>query len=203
MSHSSIQFMINVNWSCTFGSRNESERNYPIASSTTLHIRYNRGLDFAKSAVQAFRCLFNMRNTQGGGLILPWGAQLIENFEYFPRENSLSGKCASVWTYFLSLKIQCLQRCPYQSYWVSQLNISFFDNWANLYNLPPQRANGEFEVTADCSDLISDSLFNKVGKKTKIILWVSAIGLESGLANTSGDAHSWGVKLNTYGGILD
>ncbi|KAJ5927723.1 Catalase mono-functional heme-containing [Penicillium verhagenii] len=64
-------------------------------------------------------------------------------------------------------------------------------------------AYGEFEATADCSDLTSASFLNKAGKKTPVLLRVSTVGGESGSADTSRDVHGWGMKLYTDEGNLD
>ncbi|GLI74388.1 catalase A [Penicillium ochrochloron] len=67
----------------------------------------------------------------------------------------------------------------------------------------PERAYGEFEATADCSDITSASFLNKAGKKTPVLLRVSTVGPESGSADTSRDVHGWGMKLYTDEGNLD
>ncbi|KAJ5511072.1 Catalase, mono-functional, heme-containing [Penicillium expansum] len=64
-------------------------------------------------------------------------------------------------------------------------------------------AYGEFEATADCSDLTSASFLNKIGKKTPVLLRVSTVGPESGSADTSRDVHGWGMKLYTDEGNQD
>lgn len=64
-------------------------------------------------------------------------------------------------------------------------------------------AYGEFEATADCSDITSASFLNKAGKKTPVLLRVSTVGPESGSADTSRDVHGWGMKLYTDEGNLD
>ncbi|KAJ5472257.1 Catalasemono-functionalheme-containing [Penicillium desertorum] len=64
-------------------------------------------------------------------------------------------------------------------------------------------AYGEFEATADCSDLTSASFLNKAGKKTPVLLRVSTVGPESGSADTSRDVHGWAMKLYTDEGNLD
>ncbi|CAI7612229.1 unnamed protein product [Penicillium manginii] len=64
-------------------------------------------------------------------------------------------------------------------------------------------AYGEFEATADCSDLTCASFLNEVGKKTPVLLRVSTVGPESGSADTSRDVHGWGMKLYTDEGNLD
>ncbi|KAJ5432803.1 Catalasemono-functionalheme-containing [Penicillium daleae] len=64
-------------------------------------------------------------------------------------------------------------------------------------------AYGEFEATADCSDITSASFLNQAGKKTPVLLRVSTVGPESGSADTTRDVHGWGMKLYTDEGNLD
>ncbi|KAJ5674236.1 Catalase mono-functional heme-containing [Penicillium macrosclerotiorum] len=64
-------------------------------------------------------------------------------------------------------------------------------------------AYGEFEATADCSDITSASFLKKAGKKTPVLLRVSTVGPESGSADTARDVHGWGMKLYTDEGNLD
>ncbi|KAJ5392361.1 Catalase mono-functional heme-containing [Penicillium cosmopolitanum] len=64
-------------------------------------------------------------------------------------------------------------------------------------------AYGEFEATADCSDLTCASFLSEVGKKTPVLLRVSTVGPEAGSADTSRDVHGWGMKLYTDEGNLD
>lgn len=72
-----------------------------------------------------------------------------------------------------------------------------------LINIPVQSAYGEFEATADCSDLTCASFLSEVGKKTPVLLRVSTVGPEAGSADTSRDVHGWGMKLYTDEGNLD
>lgn len=64
-------------------------------------------------------------------------------------------------------------------------------------------AYGDFEATADCSDITSASFLNKAGKKTPVLLRVSTVGPEAGSADTTRDVHGWGMKLYTDEGNLD
>ena len=54
-----------------------------------------------------------------------------------------------------------------------------------LTDYSTQCAYGEFEATADCSDITSASFLNKAGKKTLVLLRVSTVGPEAGSADTS------------------
>ena len=67
----------------------------------------------------------------------------------------------------------------------------------------PSSAYGEFEATADCSDITSASFLNHVGKKTPVLLRVSTVGGAAGSADTARDVHGWAMKLYTDQGNLD
>lgn len=66
-----------------------------------------------------------------------------------------------------------------------------------------RRAYGEFEATADCSDITSASFLSKAGKKSPVLLRVSTVGPESGSADTARDVHGWAMKIYTDEGNQD
>lgn len=66
-----------------------------------------------------------------------------------------------------------------------------------------RRAYGEFEATADCSDITSASFLSKAGKKSPVLLRVSTVGPESGSADTTRDVHGWAMKIYTDEGNQD
>ncbi|KAF2111411.1 catalase-like domain-containing protein [Lophiotrema nucula] len=62
---------------------------------------------------------------------------------------------------------------------------------------------GEFEVTHDITDITSAALFNKVGKKTKVLMRVSTVGPEKGSPDTVRDVRGWAMKFFTEEGNYD
>lgn len=66
-----------------------------------------------------------------------------------------------------------------------------------------RRAYGEFEATADCSDITSANFLRKAGKKSPVLLRVSTVGPESGSADTARDVHGWAMKIYTDEGNQD
>ncbi|KAJ5274010.1 Catalase mono-functional heme-containing [Penicillium angulare] len=127
-----------------------------------------------------------MRNRDGGGLGLLQDTQLIETLAHFSRERIPER----------GLKVLFMPKL------LGKAQRSFFADQV-LINIPIQSAYGEFEATADCSDLTCASFLSEVGKKTPVLLRVSTVGPEAGSADTSRDVHGWGMKLYTDEGNLD
>ncbi|KAJ5995787.1 Catalase mono-functional heme-containing [Penicillium waksmanii] len=139
------------------------------------------GCPFASSSTAVL-----MRNRDGGGLGLLQDTQLIETLAHFSRERIPERGLEELFMPKLLGKAQ-------RGFFADQV----------LINIPIQSAYGEFEATADCSDLTFASFLSEVGKKTPVLLRVSTVGPEAGSADTSRDVHGWGMKLYTDEGNLD
>ncbi|KFY69737.1 hypothetical protein V499_09789 [Pseudogymnoascus sp. VKM F-103] len=62
---------------------------------------------------------------------------------------------------------------------------------------------GEFEVTKDISSLTNAKFLNGVGKKSKVLLRVSAVAPQAGGAETQRDVRGWAMKIFTEEGNQD
>jgi catalase len=63
-------------------------------------------------------------------------------------------------------------------------------------------AHGYLEVTHDISKYTKAKLFNKVGKRTPLLIRFSTVGGEKGSADTERDPRGFAVKLYTEEGIF-
>jgi catalase len=62
---------------------------------------------------------------------------------------------------------------------------------------------GEFEVTADNSDITSADFLNGIGKKSKVLARVSTVGANRGSAETIRDVRGFSLKIFTQEGNQD
>ncbi|CCH57841.1 hypothetical protein TBLA_0A00410 [Henningerozyma blattae CBS 6284] len=64
-------------------------------------------------------------------------------------------------------------------------------------------AFGEFEVTDDITDVCGSKMFEKIGKKTRLLVRFSTVGGEKGSADTVRDPRGFATKFYTEEGNLD